>query len=163
MDELRGFRMCAVAGRNEQQPEISFHAFHAGSFDGIDSFRSEIGARLLQPLVSCDSFASERQKTRLGFFRRMRRRYRQQVRLHRKNFLAALFVELGEVIADAAVLREFPCGAKISLGTIEISAADAYPAERVPVGAEILHLREVVAGEVIEIGRFQRRCGCIDG
>ena len=57
-------------------------------------------------------------------------------------FLFAKFlVELGEVIADVAVLRELPACAEQGLGVLEIAAGEINPAERVPIGCRYFGLR----------------------
>ena len=64
---------------------------------------------------------------------------------------AAFFVDLGEMIADFAVLIQQPGGANVAFGLVEIAFAKIHPAESVPVDADARDLIEIVEREVREI------------
>ncbi len=85
--------------------------------------------------------------------------------VHARGLLlvTAFFIDLGEMVADFAVLIEQPGGANVAFGLIEIAFAKIDPAESVPVDADARDLIEIVEREARKLDVAEIRGGGGDG
>ena len=128
-----GSRAFATAQENEEIGAAGFFC----DFAQVD------GAELLQVFfvfrdrgVYLGVAAGERGQAAAGFGVRTQRAQGKRVGAQGKIFVAALFVDLPEMVADFAVVAESPGGGDVFFGFVQIAFAEIDPAQRVPVGDE---------------------------
>ena len=64
---------------------------------------------------------------------------------HRVVLGAELLFDLSEVVAYFAAVIEHPGSANITFGRLNLSACEQHPPERIPVGRQAAHLRQLPA------------------
>src|SRR5712671_104131 len=81
----------------------------------------------------------------------LERKKSELVHADRGLFFALVFIDLSQMVAYNAVLRDRPSGIQVFLSLLQIPHTKIYPSERVPIGGEAWSVAEVLGLQICSI------------